>query len=162
MPRFFLFILVQLLLIAAPLPGGRATAADLVLKEIRFTRPNRQTEQVDFSLTTFTRPKIFGIEGEIPRVVCDFSRARLGKDVKQHMAVNGKIIKEIRIGIHLEPDPKIRVVLDLIPGPDYDIQQTYLIDRSCYSVTIRRNNHGITLPGGFGTDHPVVLDPPSP
>ena len=162
MPRFFLFTLVQLLLIGSLLPWGRATAADLVLKEIRFTRLNPQTEQVAFSLTAFTRPKIFGIEGEIPRVVCDFPRAKLGKNVKQHMATNGEIIKEIRVGIHVEPAPKVRVVLDLVPGPDYDIQQTYSLDRSRYTVTIRQNNQKITAPGGSGTNHPVVLPPPPP
>ncbi len=56
--------------------------------------------------------KTFAIEGERPRLVCDFIGLKLDKKVENLIKVDGRLIKAIRVGIHLSPTPKIRVVLD--------------------------------------------------
>ena len=62
---------------------------------------------------------------------------RLDKKVKHLIKVDGGLIKTIRVGIHLSPAPKTRVVLDLQPDQDYEIRQAFFVDESIYAVVLR-------------------------
>ncbi len=117
---------------------GTAGASDLVLKDIQFAQSD-QGEQIHFILSSYSPPEIFGIEGSKPRVVCDFANVKLAKEVKRSMETRGKMIHSVRVGIHTAPKPMTRVVLDLTPGPDYDIQQTYSTEKSRYTITVGVN-----------------------
>lgn len=128
-----LSLFLALALFSSPCPAGQ-----LVLKDIRFARSER-AELIHFDMTAFSPPKVFGIEGERPRVVCDFYQARLGIRVDREMLLNGTMIQGVRTGIHSRPQPKLRVVIDLIPGPDYDIQQLYSIKNSRYTISVRKS-----------------------
>ena len=68
-------------------------------------------------------PKTFAIERKRPRLVCDFFGVKLDNKVKYLIKVHGGSIKTIRVGIHLSPVPKTRVVLDLQPDQDYEIRR---------------------------------------
>jgi len=43
------------------------------------------------------------------------------KDAKNLTKTDGRLIKTIRVGIHLSPVLKTRVVLDLWPDQDYEV-----------------------------------------
>ena len=81
-----------------------AIAFDPELREIKFEKGENGEERVLFVLDGNSPPKTFAIEGKKPRLICDFIGLKLDKKVKN-------LIKAIRVGIHLSPTPKIRVVL---------------------------------------------------
>ena len=100
------------------------------------------------SMATYP-PKTFAIEGQKPRLICDFIGLKLVKKVKRLIKVDGRLIEAIRVGIHLSPTPKIRVVLDLRPDQDYEIRQAFFVDKNIYAVVLRlksevgeREHHG--------------------
>ena len=114
-----------------------AIASGPELREIRFEKGKDGEERVLFVLNDDHPPKSFAIEGKNPRLVCDFFGVRLNKKVKNLIKVDGRLIKAIRVGIHLSPTPKIRVVLDLRPDQDYEILQAFFVDRNIYAVVLR-------------------------
>lgn len=108
------------------------------IKEISVKFMQQGEERVVFLLNGFHPPHMFALEGESPKVVCDFFEARLAKGVKRHFEVNGTHIKQIRIGIHRDVNPKVRVVLDLAPDHNYDVQQIFLKEKHLYTVIVKR------------------------
>ena len=114
-----------------------AIASDSELREIRFEKGKDGEERVLFVLNGDSPPKSFAIEGEKPRLICDFMGVRLDKKVKHLIKVDGGLIKSIRVGIHLSPVPKTRVVLDLQPDQDYEIRQAFFVDENIYAVVLR-------------------------
>ena len=82
-------------------------------------------------------PQVFVIEGNKPRWVCDFFGANLGKAVDHRIAVNGEIIHQIRIGLHTGPGSKIRVVLDLVPGRNHEIEKRLFEQENLYILAFR-------------------------
>lgn len=116
--------------------GVTAQAADALLTDVSFAKSSATEEVAIFKLTDISLPKVFGIEGEKPRIVCDFLNADLDKKISRQIDTNGSMIKSIRLGLHNSPAPMIRVVLDLIPGPDYDIQQTLLTEEKLFTISV--------------------------
>ena len=114
-----------------------AIASNPQLREIRFEKGENGEERVLFVLDGNSPPKTFAIEGKKPRLVCDFIGLKLDKKVKNLIKVDGRLIKAIRVGIHLSPTPKIRVVLDLRPNQDYEIRQAFFVDKNIYAVVLR-------------------------
>ena len=82
-------------------------------------------------------PEAQVIEGDAPRIFCDFPGVRMEKNIKRTIGVNGKYVLQIRTGIHPPPEPKTRVVLDLIPNHDYEVEQLFFEKDNRYSIIIR-------------------------
>ena len=119
-----------------------AIASNPQLREIRFEKGENGEERVLFVLDGNSPPKTFAIEGKKPRLVCDFIGLKLDKKVKNLIKVDGRLIKAIRMGIHLSPTPKIRVVLDLQPDQDYEIRQAFFFEKNIYAVVLRLKSEG--------------------
>ena len=113
-----------------------SVAADPVLQEIRFKQVSDTEEKVFFRLSGFYPPRLFGLKGENPRVVCDFFNARLGDAIDRLIDTKGALIQSIRVGVHESSEPKIRVVLDLIPDRDYDIRQDFFQEERVFVITV--------------------------
>ncbi len=64
------------------------------------------------------------LEENIPKIILDFFDTQLGKEIDQHINVNGNIIQKIRFGQHNDP-LKLRVVLDLAPNKKYEYKETF-------------------------------------
>jgi hypothetical protein len=90
---------------------------------------------IHITVRNFSPPKLFAIEGDKPRVVCDFLDTGLAGTVKSQHAVEGNYIRRIRVGTHRDPT-KIRVVLDLAPEHDYDVRQMFVKDRETFILAI--------------------------
>ena len=114
-----------------------AIASDPELREIRFEKGKDGEESVLFLLNGDYPPKTFAIEGKKPRLVCDFFDAGLDKKFKNLTKTDGRLIKTIRVGIHLSPVPKTRVVLDLRPDQDYEVLQAFFYDEKTYALVLR-------------------------
>jgi len=74
------------------------------------------------------------------RVVCDFKNMNLEKSLTKVLETNGVFILRIRVGIYPPPDPKIRVVLDLVPHKNYDIEQIFFKEDTTFALIIRPEN----------------------
>jgi len=105
------------------------------LSEVKFEDTSNKGEMVLFKLNDFYPPIVFGIEKGDPRVVCDFLGATLSKDVKRVIDTGGRFVKHIRLARHKNPD-KIRVVLDLVPNSNYDLQQVFFKEDNLFVIII--------------------------
>ncbi|MCF8128837.1 MAG: SH3 domain-containing protein [Deltaproteobacteria bacterium] len=109
-----------------------------VIKGIRtvVTDPNRA--QIIFELNGYFPPEIMVIEGEVPRVVCDFFSVGLARGVKKNVQVDNGVVKRIRVGVHKGANPKTRVVLDLSSGQNYAVEQFFFEKEKYYALMVNR------------------------
>ncbi len=107
-----------------------------VIKGIRTVVTDPNHAQIIFELDGYFPPEITVIEGKAPRIVCDFFSAGLAPDVRKRFSVTTDVVKQVRVGVHKEPKPKIRVVLDLNPGQNYAVEQFFFEKESYYALMI--------------------------
>lgn len=82
-------------------------------------------------------PKTSVIEGQRPRIVCDFFGVRLAKGISEKIPVADTIVEKIRIGIHRKPKAKVRIVFDLLPDRNYSVEQFFFEKEATYALTIK-------------------------
>ena len=125
------------LLLFTLLHAWHAVAADQkLLEDIKFEAPSEAEERITFKLNGTYVPKIFAIKGEKPRVVFDFPDTRTARLLNNIINTNGKFIKRIRVGIHNEPNPKTRVVFDLLPDKKVDFKQDFDQQKNALIITV--------------------------
>lgn len=107
------------------------------VKEIRVEFAPGGEEKVSFLLNGFYPPKHFALEGDRPRVACDFFGVSLGKDIGRCIKVNGRLIQQIRTAIYRGQNPKVRIVLDLVPGKNYEIDQIFYKKDNIYAIIVK-------------------------
>jgi hypothetical protein len=94
------------------------------LLDISFDDSSTKGEMVLFHLTDFRPPVVSAVEKDNPQVYCDFLGLELSKGVEENIVAKGKYVERISTSKHSKPD-KIRVVLNLLPNRDYDLQQVF-------------------------------------
>jgi quercetin dioxygenase-like cupin family protein len=60
----------------------------------------------------------------------------LAQGVKKTFSVTTDVVKGIRVGVHKDPKPKVRVVLDLNPGHNYEVEQFFFEKENYYALRI--------------------------
>lgn len=125
----------------SPTPEKTASAIPVsdekgMIQRIRTVVTDPKHAQIIFELNGYYPPKIMVIEGEAPRVVCDFFSVRLAQSVKKTFPVTTDVVKRIRVGVHKDPKPKVRVVLDLNPGYNYEVEQFFFEKENYYALRI--------------------------
>ncbi len=126
----------QKLFVTAPATLPDTPTSPILIKAVRHLSVSKQTEKVLFELGGFHPPQTFTINGQRPRLVCDFKNARLGPGVNHQVSVNSTLIKDIRIARHQGPPSKVRVVLDLVPDRAYEIEQIFYRQESQFILTL--------------------------
>jgi hypothetical protein len=124
--------------ISAPPPAVSEGAIDSKspqLLDVSFDDSSNKGEMVLFHLTDFYPPIVSAVEKDNPRVVCDFMAMDMGKGVEENIYANGKYVERIRTEKHQKPD-KVRVVLDLSPDRDYDLQQVFFKNDNLFVLII--------------------------
>jgi len=106
-----------------------------ILRSVKFDNSSNRGEMIQFKLNDFYPPIVFGIEEGLPRVVCDFKNTRADASLKEMMKTNGRYVKAIRIGRHKNPN-KIRVVIDLEPNNNYDLQQVFFKEDNLFVIIV--------------------------
>ena len=109
-------------------------------KEIKAIRPEiaaKDIAKVVFELNGPFPPQTMIVEGEKPRVVCDFFDAGLATDISDSIEVNNGIVEKIRTGIHKSPKFKVRVVLDLVPKRNYEVDQFFFEKENYYVLVVK-------------------------
>jgi hypothetical protein len=109
------------------------------VKKIRFEKTPGGGEKVLIWLSGKFPPQTFSLEGERPRVVCDFANARLGSNLGRSIKAGGRVIKEIRIGSYKGVNPKVRVVLDLVhrASGDYEVQPIFYKEENIFALVVK-------------------------
>jgi hypothetical protein len=105
------------------------------LLKISFDDSSNRGEMVLFRLNDFYPPTVSAIEKETPRVLCDFMDMQMVEGVEENMVANGKYVKRIRAARHKNPN-KVRVVLDLSPDRDYDLQQIFFKNDNLFVLIV--------------------------
>ncbi|MDW7772065.1 MAG: AMIN domain-containing protein [Desulfobulbaceae bacterium] len=105
------------------------------LHSIEFDNTSHRGEIVSFRLNDFNPPVVFGIEEDIPRIVCFFKDTLAGEGLDELIATEGNFIQNIKVGKYRNPN-NIRVVFDLVPGRNYDLQQIFFKEDNLFMVII--------------------------
>ncbi|MFT5728643.1 MAG: hypothetical protein ACI8PB_002797 [Desulforhopalus sp.] len=105
------------------------------LLEVSFDDSSNRGEMVLFHLNDFFPPTVSAIEKNNPRVLCDFQNMKLSGDVQKAIVAGGKYVENIRTAYHADKD-KVRVVLDLSPDRDYDLQQVFFKNDNLFVLII--------------------------
>jgi len=107
-----------------------------VIKGIRTVVTDPNHAQIVFELNGYYPPEIMVIEGDVPRVVCDFFSVRLAPGVKKNFPVKTGVVKRVRVGVHKGSKPKVRVVLDLNAGQNYTVEQFFYEKENYYALMV--------------------------
>jgi hypothetical protein len=105
------------------------------LLTVEFDDTSQRGEIVAFKLNTFNPPVVFGIEEDTPRIVCFFKDTSPGEELDEVIETQGRYIRNIQIGKYRNPD-NVRVVLDLVPGKNYDLQQIFFKKDNLFMIII--------------------------
>jgi len=109
-------------------------------REIKAIRPEvaaKDVAKVIFELNGPFPPQTMIVEGEKPRVVCDFFDAGLASEIGDSIEVNDGIVEKIRMGLHKWPKSKVRVVLDLVPGRNYEVDKIFFEKENYYVLVVK-------------------------
>ncbi|NIA05475.1 MAG: AMIN domain-containing protein [Proteobacteria bacterium] len=115
-----------------------------VIKSIKFDNDSSRGEIVRFQLNGFYPPTVTGLKKNAPRVGCDFKNATVPGSVKKLIECNGKYIKTIQVEPSHNPD-RVKVILNLVPGNKYDLQQIFFKKDNLFVIIINTVNKKITL-----------------
>lgn len=107
-----------------------------VLESISFESDAVNGETINFKLNGTHLPKIFAIKGEKPRVVFDFLDTRYSDLINKIIETEGDLVKRVRIGLHNEPTPKTRVVVDLAPQANFAYEQDFIAEDNILTISI--------------------------
>ncbi len=111
---------------------------DAVLESISYEKDENNVEKIIFKLNGAHIPKVFQIKGERPRIVFDFIDTRYSDLINRIIDTKGNLVAGVRVGIHNDP-PKTRVVVDLKPEGDFQIEQDFLVQENTLSITFNPN-----------------------
>ncbi|OQX17914.1 MAG: hypothetical protein BWK76_09160 [Desulfobulbaceae bacterium A2] len=126
-------------------PTATGGGAPPLLKNISFDANSSRGEMILFYLNEFYPPIVFGVEQGLPKVICDFMNTKSAPEVGSQIEAKGKHVEHIRVAQHQNPD-KLRVVIDLAPGSNYDLQQVFFKEDNIFVIIVNQlgDNKGKT------------------
>ena len=134
--RLFLLFALTVLVLAGSW-GQMALAAPPMVKKIE-----TQAEDGKFTLRVFLTagiaPKIFPLtaKSKNPRVVVDFEKAAGLRSLPAKIETSSALVRAVRVGLHRGANPKVRLVLDLVPGYLYQVDQWFRRDINSYILVL--------------------------
>ena len=105
------------------------------LLDVSFNVDAEKGEMILFKLDDFHPPVVSAIEKGTPRIICDFYNMQMAGGIKASMDVKGKYVERIRVARHENPG-KVRAVLELAPGNDYDLQQVFFNEDNLFVLIV--------------------------
>ena len=124
----------------APTLNNASESVSRKIIEIREENLPPHAEKIMIELNGYYPPETQVLEGDTPKIVCDFQNVRMEKSIKRLIPVNGEYVLQIRTGIHPPPAPKSRVVVDLVAGHNYNVEQLFYENENIYSLIIREKS----------------------
>lgn len=107
-----------------------------IVSSVSFHPENAQKEKVRIKLEGSHSPQVYPMDGDKPRLVVDFPGAGYAGLVKPMVKANNTLVKGIRVGVHGQPAPKTRVVLDLEPGRKYTYSREFVKAENVLNVIL--------------------------
>lgn len=93
-------------------------------------------ERVRIKLEGAHEPKVYTLDGENPRLICDFPGAGYAGLVKPVVKGGGTLVTRIRVGAHDPPARKVRVVLDIEPGRKYTYTREFSKEENILNILL--------------------------
>jgi len=109
---------------------GKAVLQDVAFDDLQV----RNGEMVLFKLNRFYPPSISAQEHGWPRVICDFENTVIARDIASHIEAKGKFVDTIEVAASGQNGT--RVVLNLYPGKDYDLQQVFFQEDKLFVLIV--------------------------
>jgi len=103
------------------------------IRGIRFEAEEDGEERVVFLLNGVFSPKVLTLDGERPRVICDFAGARLASNISREIPVMGATVQQIRTALYGPSDGRVKVVLDINPEAGGMFESTFFDEEYVYS-----------------------------
>jgi len=100
---------------------------------------SEEEEKVIFVLNDSFTPKTFVVTGDKPKVICDFFNVHLGSKVEPKIEVDGSIIQQISLESFDTAESGIRIVLNLVPDNNYNVQPLFYKKNNYYALVIKRS-----------------------
>ena len=119
-------------------PQTKTSNKKTIINSITFDNSTKQGEMVLFKMNRFFSPEIFGVVEGQPRVVCDFQGVSVADTVKPETRVNGAYIRSIEV--KKDNPASTKVILELEPKTNYDIQQVYFKEDQLFVIIINEDN----------------------
>ncbi len=117
-----------------------------VIRSIKFDNRSSCGEMIRFQLNGFYPPVVMGLKTNVPCVGCDFKNATVPESVKKLIECNGKYVKTIQVESSHNPN-KVKVILNLVSGNKYDLQQVFFKQDNLFVIIINTVNKKNTLIG---------------
>ena len=108
-----------------------------VVDTIRVQMDGARACTVFIDLDSDQPPDTQVLEGEVPRLVSDFPRLIANPKIANTIPVHNGVINAIRVGITTHNNLTTRVVVDLIPGIDYVVDQVFYQEEQTYALHIK-------------------------
>jgi AMIN domain len=114
--------------------GSSPPAGPPVLMNVSFDNAFSQSgEMVLLQLSAFQPPVITTQEKSPPRIFCDFDGAVVDDGAVRDLAANGRYVEKVQV---VTESQRVRVVLDLVPGANYDLQQVYFKEDNLFVLIV--------------------------
>jgi hypothetical protein len=121
---------------AAPLAVEKSRPRPLI-SGVRIDTGDPAEERLVVSLEGAPAPQIFLIDGDPVRLVCDFLGADMALAVPPSLRSGGRMIRQVRVAAHADPEKKVRIVLELSPGREYEVDEYFRSEESIYELIVR-------------------------
>lgn len=111
-----------------------------VLVDVSFDNTyTRRGEMVLFRLDEFQPPVVTASEMQTPLIICEFKNGSLAPDVNRLITSAGRYVDNIRVE-ETEELPGVRVILELVPGRDYDLRQVFFKENNLFVLIVNDLN----------------------
>ena len=140
MKGFTLVLSLFLFCVFVPASICAANTDENILESIVFQSDINNDESIRFQLTGDVIPKISTLGGEKPRVILDFHDTHAQAGVKRNNIVSGELVHTTRMGRHLEPKVKVRVVIDIQPDVKYHFTQNQYQQENIFEIVLHRGD----------------------
>ncbi len=117
----------------AEVPEAPADTAPVLLSVSFDNAFSHSGEMVLLQLSDFRPPEITTREAEPPGIFCYFAGAVVDEGVQEEIAANGRYVDKVRV---VGEEGGVRVILDLVPGSDYDLQQVYFKEDNLFVLIV--------------------------
>ena len=107
-----------------------------MIKAIRVEELTRERGKIFIELDGYHLPDTLVLEGDRPRVACDFYGLHPDPALQKDIPVYTGFIRSIRLGVHSGGKAKTRVVIDLLPENNYIVEQHFFIEENTYLLDI--------------------------
>jgi len=117
-------------------PDSAVADSRSVLLDVSFDNVYAKSgEMILFKFNNFHPPTVSATEKGVPRIICDFPDTRVSDEVQEILDASGHFVDKIRVEKNEFPD-KVRVVIDLFTGNDYDLQQVFFKEDNLFVLIV--------------------------